>query len=335
MAPVTVAVHIQKHRAFAFAAQLGGALHRVAHGEHVHAVDDLGVHVVVGEPGRPARHAVHAHDFVVAAMGHAVVVVADQEDDRQPELVAVGQMIGELGLRGEVQRFQHDAVGIRAVAGKAADDIAAFEVAVGQRRARGDRHAAADDGVGAEVADGEVSDVHRAAAATAVAVVLAEQLADGAIDVFLQRGFEQVLVLAGRAIRHALAKLLIGHLADGDGALGQAFAVAAVRAGDVVGQLQRAAGAGGGAFLADRHVRRAAVVVVADRLVGARPELDDHLFQLADDQHVFQDRNRLGGRDRLRFKFGREIRRVAIGGNLAAIDFIRRELRPRIAQVGG
>ena len=64
--------------------------------------------------------------------------------------------------------------------------------------------------------------------------------------------------------------------------------MAAVRAGDIVVQAKRAAGAGGGAFLADRHVRRAAVVVVADRLVGAGPELDDHLFQLADDQHVFE-----------------------------------------------
>ena len=169
------------------------------------------------------------------------------------------------------------------------------QVAVGQGRAGGDRHAAADDGVGAEVADGEVGDVHPAAAAVAVAVVLAEQFADGAIDVVFQRRFDQVFVLGGLAVRHALAELLVGHLADGDGALGEAVAVAAVGAGDVVGQLQRAAGAGGGAFLADRDVRRAAVVEVADRLVGAGAQLDDHLFEFADDQHVFQDRDRLGG----------------------------------------
>ena len=286
-------------------------------------------------PAGAARHAVDAHDFVIGAMGHAVVVVADQENDRQAELAAVGQMVGELRLGGEVQRFQHHAVGIRAVAGEAADHVAALEVAVGQGRAGGDRHAAADDGVGAEMADGEVGDVHRAAAPAAIAVVLAEQLADGAIDMFFQRRFEQVLVLGGRAVRHALAKLLVGHLADGDGALGQALAVAAVGAGDVVGQLQRAAGAGGGAFLADRNVRRAAVIVVADRLVGAGAQLDDHLLQFADDQHVFEDRDGLGGGERLGFQFGREIALVAIGGDLAAIDFKRREFRPRIAQVGG
>ncbi len=181
MAPVPVAIYIQKHRAFAFAAQLGGALYRIPDGEHVHAVYDLSVHVVVGEPGRTARHAVHAHDLIIRAMSHAIVVVADQEDDRQPKLVAVRQVISELGLRGEVERFQDDAVGIRAVAGEAADDIAAFEIAVGQRRTGGDGHAAADNGVGAEVANAEVRDVHRAASATAVAVILAEQLTNGAI----------------------------------------------------------------------------------------------------------------------------------------------------------
>ena len=221
-------------------------------------------------PAGAARHAVHAHDLVVAAVGHAVVVVADQEDDRQAELVAVGQVIGELGLGGEVERFQHHAVGVGAVAGEAADDVAALEITVGQGGAGGDGHAAADDGVGTQVTDGEVGNVHGAAAPAAIAVVLAEQLADGAIDVLLQCGFEQFVGLRGGALWHALAKLLLGHLADGDGALGQALAMAAVGAGDVVGQLQRAAGPGSGAFLADRDMRRAAVVVVADRLVGAR-----------------------------------------------------------------
>ena len=147
----------------------------------------------------------------------------------------------------------------------------------------------------------------------------------------LQSRLHQVLVLAGRAIRHPLAELFIAHLADGDGALGQALAVAAVSAGNIVGQLQRAAGAGGGAFLAYRHVRRATVVVFANRLVGAGSQHDNHLFHLADDQHVFEDRNRLSGGDRFRLKFGREIRRIAIGVNLAAIDFARRKLRPGIA----
>ena len=139
----------------------------------------------------------------------------------------------------------------------------------------------------------------------------------------------------GRAIRHSLAELFIGHLADGDGPLGQTLAMSPVSAGDIILQLQRAAGAGRRPFLPHRHVRRATIIIVADRLVGAGPELDDHLFQFPDDQHVFEDRNRLGGRDGLGFQFGREIRRVAVGMNLAAINYIRRELRPRIAQIGG
>jgi hypothetical protein len=111
-----------------------------------------------------------------------------------------GQMIGELRLRRKIQRFQHHAVGVGAVAGEAAHDIAALEVTVGQRRARGDRHAAADDRVRAQMADGEIRDVHRTAAAPAITVVLAEEFANRAIDVLLQRGFDQILMLVGSAI---------------------------------------------------------------------------------------------------------------------------------------
>jgi hypothetical protein len=89
--------------------------------------------------GGPARDAVHAHDFVVAAVGHAVVVVADQENDGQAEGVIAGVVVGELRLGGKIERFQDHSVGISAVAGKTADDVAPLQVAVGQRRAGGDR----------------------------------------------------------------------------------------------------------------------------------------------------------------------------------------------------
>ena len=145
---------------------------------------------------------------------------------------------------------------------------------------------------------------------------------------FFQRRFDEIFVLVGLAVRHALAELFVGHLADGDGALGKTYAVAARGAGDVVGQFERAARAGGGAFLADRDVRWAAVVEIANRLVGAGTQLDDHLFEFADDKHVFQNRDGLVGGDRFVFEFGLQITGVTVGRDFAAVDFERREFRP-------
>ena len=48
-----------------------------------------------------------------------------------------------------------------------------------------------------QMADAEVGDVHAAAAALAVAIFLAEQFGDGAIDVVFQNFFEQVRALLG------------------------------------------------------------------------------------------------------------------------------------------
>lgn len=59
-----------------------------------------------------ARHLVDAHDFIVGAVRHAIVVIADQEDDRQTEFAGSGIVIVELGLCREIQGFQHDAVSI-------------------------------------------------------------------------------------------------------------------------------------------------------------------------------------------------------------------------------
>ena len=242
-------------------------------------------------------------------------------------------MVGELRLGGEVQRFEHDAVGVGAVAGEAAHHAVVAEVAAGQGRAGGDRHAAADDGVGAEMADGKVGDVHRAAAAATIAFVLAEQLADRPVDMLFERRLDQLLAAVGAAAGHARAKRLFIHRADGDGALGQALAVAAVGAGDVVGDAQRRAGAGGRSFLADRDVRRAAIIVIANGIVSAGTQLDDHLLEFADDQHVFEDRDRFRGGQRI----GRELRPkaalIAVSGDLAAIDHERIEPRPHVAQI--
>ena len=141
----------------------------------------------------------------------------------------------------------------------------------------------------------EIGDVHRAAAAPTIAVVLAEEFANRAIDVLFQGGLNQILVAGGLAVGNAPAQLLVRHLADGNRSLGQTFAVAAMGAGDVVHQLQGAARSGGGAFLAHGNVRRAAIIKIANRLISSRTKLDNHLLQLADDEHVFQDGHRFDG----------------------------------------
>ena len=94
-----------------------------------------------------------------------------------------------------------------------------------------------------------------------------------------------------------------------------------------------AAGAGGRSFLADRDVRRAAIIVIADGIVSAGTQLDDHLLEFADDQHVFEDRDRLGGGDRLGCELRSQIALIAIRGDLAAIDHKRIEPRPHVAQI--
>ena len=88
MSPIAVSVAIEQHRSLALVAKLGGARHGVADGQRIHAVDDFGVHVVVGKTGGAARDAAHAHHFVVGAMRHAVMVVDDEENHRHAEFVA-------------------------------------------------------------------------------------------------------------------------------------------------------------------------------------------------------------------------------------------------------
>ena len=297
------------------AADRRGPLDRVADGQHVHAVDGLGVHVVLGEAGRAAGQVVDAHHFLVGPMGHPVVVVDDQVDDRQAGCARPGQVVGPLVLGGPVERLEDDPVGVGAVSGEAADDLVGAAVAERHRRARRDRHAAADDRVRAQMAGREVADVHAAATSPAVAFFLAEQLGDGLVDVLLERVGEQTF--AGRCLRPGRAgpQGILRHRPDRGEALGDCVAVAAVRAGDVVVGAKGAAGADGRRLLADRNVGRAAVVVARQRVVAARAEADDHLLQLADGQHVVEQIERRRGGDPPRGDLG-----AGVAGEVEAAD---------------
>ena len=96
--------------------------------------------------------------------------------------------------------------------------------------------------------------------------------------------------------------------------------MAAVRAGDVVLQDQGAARSHGSAFLADGNVRGAAIIETRERLVGAGPHGDDHLFHLADHQHVFQKPHGRRGVDAPRREFTLKVSLETKGRNRSAID---------------
>src|SRR5437660_1074901 len=125
---------------------------------------------------------------------------------------------GQAPQRGHVHRLVQQALAERAVAEEADGHLVGAAPAGGHRRSGGDAGAAADDRVGAQVAALLVGDVHGAALAPAVAGLPAQQLGEHAVH--------------GRA-------------------LGQAVAVAAVGAGDVVVVPERRADADRDRLLAD------------------------------------------------------------------------------------
>ena len=88
------------------------------------------------------------------------------------------------------------------------------------------------------MADAEVGDVHAAAATLAVTGFLAEEFGDGAEDVILHDRFAQLLAGEGGEFRAAGVQLLFTHVLDRVESLGDRVAVAAVGAGDEVGDRQ-------------------------------------------------------------------------------------------------
>ena len=320
VAEVAVGVHVEEVRPLSFAAALGWPQDGVACGQHVHAVDNLRVHAVVGKAGGALGQVADPRHFVVGPAGHGVVIVENEKDNRHAEAPVAGNFIGKLRLGRPIQRFQNHAVAVSAIPGKATHHAAVLPVAQTHCRAGGDGHAAAHNGVRAQMADREVRNVHAAAAPPAIAILFAEQLRDGAIDMLFQSLIEKFLVTHGLRVRNALPQLLIRHVAQGAASARQAVAVAAVRAGDVILQDQGAARSHGSAFLPDGDVRGTAIIETRQRLVGAGPHRDDHFLQLADHQHVFQQPDGRGSVDAPRREFALKVSLETKCGNRSAID---------------
>ena len=332
---VAVRARLDEDRALAGAAQRNCAPDRVAHRQDVHPVDRLGVHVVLGEAGGAPGKVPDAHHLFVRVVGHPVVVVLDEVDDGEPVRVVAGQVVRPLRLGRPVERLEDHPVGVGAVPREAADHPVRVVVAVGHRGARGDRHAAAHDRVGAEVARREVADVHPAAATGAVARLLAEELGDDVVDVLLERRLQQLVARAAGRGRDAGAQLVVGHPADRRESLGDGVAVAAVRARDVVVDAEQAARSHGRCLLADRDVRRAAVLVARKGIVATRPQADDHLLQLANGEHVVEQLERPGAGDAAVGDLRRERARVREAGDGPGGLFEERRVRSMVAPICG
>ena len=149
---------------------------------------------------------------------------------------------------GEVQRLVKAAMIGGAVAEEGDADVVAPLLAGAHADADGMADAGGDDAVGAEQADRAVVEMHRAAAAAADAVGLAEQL---------------------------------GHHTSGIGALGQRVAVTAMRGGHPVGRPQMRADADAGRLLADIEMQK------AGRLALAAGDLGD-AFEAAQQHHPLE-----------------------------------------------
>ncbi len=172
---VAVDLGLDDHGALARAHPLGGLLHREVHGERVHAVDAPRGDAEALTAHREARVGAD----LVGARRDRVEVVLDEEGDR------------ELPGGGEVHRLEHRADLTRAVAEVVDGEVGRAAVPLRPRVARGHRGAAADDRVGAERARLEPLQVHRAAAAAAVALGEAEDLGERALQHGLQLGRDE------------------------------------------------------------------------------------------------------------------------------------------------
>ena len=136
---------------------------------------------------------------------------------------------------------------------------------------------AADDRVVRIDAERREEGVHRAAQAAVEAGVAGEDLGQRAVDDEIDRQvlrrsrgilLDDAQAVAAEVVAHDRMQRLVVELVDGREALGQDLAVGAVRAEDVVVGVEQVRLADRRRFLADREVRRAAVVV-RDVLVSA------------------------------------------------------------------
>ena len=147
---ITIGDQLFQHRTGTNACIGDGLLEATTHGQDVHAIDDFSVHGVLRKAPGPGGHVGHIAQLAVRLAGHRVEVVQQSIDHRYAELTTL-QAVLELRHGRHLQRFEGDAVRKRTVTDETDSDFAILQITRCIRRPEGDRGAAADDCVGAQV----------------------------------------------------------------------------------------------------------------------------------------------------------------------------------------
>jgi hypothetical protein len=232
MAAQPVRLAFEQRRPVACACAGDGGARRGDDGGQVVAVDRDARH---GVRGRAVRDVGDGHRERDIHRHRVLVVLADEHDGQLPDRRHVERFVERAFVRRPVAEEDH------------ADAIEALRLDA-HAHADGDRKTAGDDAVRAEVAAFHVGDVHRAAAAVAIAVFLAEELGEHPRRI---------------------------------GAFGDAMAVAAMRGKNVVVASEFECCADRTRFLPDRQMHRAVDQAAHVACFGG-------LFELADQLHPRQ-----------------------------------------------
>ena len=260
---VGLGVHVARQPAFVPA--LPDVFEREFHGQWVHAVHAHPRHAVcqgfLVEMLRRTR--------LVECRADRVLIVLDEIHDRRvPQL-------------GEVGRFVEHALVHRAVTEEADGHRVAPLHLLRPRHTGRVRHATGDDRVGAGDARRLVDQMHRAAAPAAAAFRQSHDLRqqDPHLTVHVRgQPVAQRIVIRGRTA--------------GAQDFGEVLMMGAVRAGNLVRRPQRAAHAGGHAFLADAGVHRA-----VDAILGLEPQ--QRFLEAPNEDDLLQQPEQRGGRLRV------------------------------------
>jgi len=273
------------------------ARHGIGDGKGVRAVHRLGVERAGRDPRADARQTLPPHRLAHGLAAHGVEVVGEEEEDRQPLPAAVLPEPPELAHGGEVHRLPHRAAACRAVARMGDRDRAVLRQPPPQCRPRRDPRRGADDGVVGIAAERRKEGVHRSAHAPVEAVRAHEDLGKEAIEqeILGHRAASPPedpphLVAQPPAVMGGEDRLDpgLGQPRDGGEALGQKLAMAAVRAEDVVGRVERERRAHRRPLLPDREMRRPLVDMRDPAMAAGGLEGCEHPLELADHHHVAQ-----------------------------------------------
>ncbi len=182
MAAEAIGHRVEQHRPVAPLDDLALAANRVDHRQRIVAVDALGVQLVGCEAGTHAGQDLEAHRFADGLAAHAVEVVHEVHDQRQPAAMRLVPQLLELVHRGEAEGLPCRAAARRRVADVGDHDARLLVDVLEQRRPHGDVGRPADDRVVRIDAERREKRVHRAAEAAVDARVAGEDLRQRSVD---------------------------------------------------------------------------------------------------------------------------------------------------------